>query len=249
MMIYPARTTLLNRFVLTKPVLIVLTAVLIAVGLFSAQNVRAGVSDLYLTRRSCATVSAFLTYDSFSEGRPPYFATFSVDLNGNGVYGEASEPTQRIRVRTGGGLPTLVNARMAWAALPQGSTISVIAYETDSSGAILSEQLGPVTYQCTQRPAVDRIPSVPVEPAPVAGVTARALITLPVYSGASAQSQQIGGLADGMVVTVLALNERGDWAQIEYRGSTGWIMWRQQAILIGPYAELPRLPNYEQTNP
>jgi hypothetical protein len=248
MMIYPARNNL-TRMLTTKRFVLVLVTTLLLIGFFSAQDVRAGVSDLYLTRRSCATVSAFLTYDSFSEGRPPYFATFSVDLNGNGIYGEASEPTQRIRVRSGGGLPTLVTARLGWRAVPEGSTISVIAYEADSDGVILSGQLGPVTYQCSQRPASDRIPPAPTVTEPVPGVTARALITLPVYSGASVRSEQIGGLADGMVVTVLALNQRGDWAQIEYRGGTGWIMWRQQAVLIGAYGELPRLPNYEQTNP
>src|SRR4051794_14306787 len=57
-------------------------------------RVHANISRLVLHTRTCGTVSAFAVYDSYSEGIAPFWAVFSIDLNGNGIFGEANEPTR-----------------------------------------------------------------------------------------------------------------------------------------------------------
>src|SRR5258708_15237482 len=73
-----------------------LAAALILAALITVHPARANVTDLVLFRRTCGTVNAFIAYDGFSEGRPAFFAVFAVDLNGNGFFGEAGEPSKYI---------------------------------------------------------------------------------------------------------------------------------------------------------
>ena len=205
----------------------------------------ANVTALVLHTRTCGTVTAFLRYDSFSEGAPPFYAVFAVDLNNNGVFGEASEPIRYTRVAPSGG-PGLVGGRMAFRALPEGSSIAVTAYEIDSVGVQVSRQIEPVRYTCAHRPAKDPLPPNTGIPIPGVGVVAKVRIAaLTVYSGPSAFTTPIGGLGRGAFVNVVARNQRGDWVQVEFKGGLGWVMWQTQAILFGPYSTLPVLPNYE----
>ena len=99
---------------------------LIFVALTGTTTAQANVTRLILTRRTCGTVNAFLTYDGFSEGTPAFYNVVAVDLNGNGVYGEAGEPVQYIKISPGG-QTVLVGAQLRFPALPEGSTISVTA--------------------------------------------------------------------------------------------------------------------------
>jgi hypothetical protein len=219
--------------------------ILVAGTLLAPTPARANVTGVVLHTRTCGTVTAYLSYDSFSEGAPPFFAVFAVDLNNNGVFGEASEPIRYIRVVTGGGLQ-LVGARMAFRALPEGSTIAVTAYEIDSAGVQVSRQVEPVRYTCAHRPAKDPLPPNTGIPIPGVGVVAKVRIdAVTVYSGPSAFSSPLGGLGKGAFVNVVARNQRGDWVQVEFKGRLGWIMWQTQAILFGPYSTLPVLPNFE----
>jgi len=209
---------------------------------------QANVTALVLYTRTCGTVDAYVSYDEYSEGNPPFYAVFTVDLNNNGIFGEAGEPTKYMRVFPGKGQSIYVGAHLTFNPVPEGSTISVTAYEIDSNGVAVSSQLSPVQYVCTHRPAKNPWPPNTGIPNPgvgiVAVITAR---TLPVYNEPDGYSTLIGGLANGARVNVLAWNTRGDWVQINYRGSIGWIMWETNATLLGPYSNLPPLPNVEGT--
>ena len=224
---------------------LLLATVLILAALISVHPARANVTDLALFRRTCGTVNAFITYDGFSEGRPAFFAVFAVDLNGNGVFGEAGEPVKYIKVVPGGSTQ-LVGATLVFPPVPEGSSIAVTAYEVDSAGVPVSRQVEPVRYTCAHRPAKDKLPSnssIVLPPvAVVAKINVRAVV---VYSQPTVQSSVVGGLGRGALVTVIASNQRGDWVEVQTGGQTGWIMWETQAILFGPYADLPRLANAE----
>lgn len=222
---------------------------LILIALAGTTTAQANVKRLVLARRTCGTVNAFLTYDGFSEGTPAFYNVVAVDLNGNGVYGEAGEPIQYIKI-TPGGQTVLVAAQIRFAALPEGSTISVTAYEVDSAGVPVSKQVSPVSYQCTHRPATKTLPENTGIVIPAVAVVAkvnRPAIT--VYSEPTASSTPLGGLGRGDEATVLAQNQRGDWVQISFKGQNGWIMWRTQVIMLGPFTELPVLPNAESFTP
>jgi hypothetical protein len=222
---------------------------LIFVALAETSTAQANVTRLVLTRRTCGTVNAFLTYDGFSEGTPAFYNVVAVDLNGNGVYGEAGEPTQYIKI-TPGGQTVLVGAQLRFPALPEGSTISVTAYEVDSAGVPVSKQVSPVSYQCSHRPAISTLPEntgIIIPGVSIVAKVNRAAIT--VYSEPSASSTPLGGLGRGDTANVLARNQRGDWVQIPFKGQKGWIMWQTQVILFGPYTTLPVLPNAESVTP
>ncbi len=209
----------------------------------------ANTTRLVLSTRTCGTVSAFVVYDSFSEGNPPFFVEFAVDLNGNGVYGEAGEPFQYVRL-TANGASQLIGTRLAFKAVPEGSTISVTAFETDSAGVPVSPQISPVSYQCTHRPAKDLLPPNTGIAIPGVGIVAKVNVeAVQVHTTAAFNSPIIGGLARGAVVNVTARNQRGDWIQVQYKGQLGWIMWQTHVILIGPYSTLPVLPNAESAVP
>src|SRR5215470_14532602 len=142
---------------------------LIFVALTETSTAQANVTRLVLTRRTCGTVNAYLTYDGFSEGTPAFYNVVAVDLNGNGVYGEAGEPLQYIKI-TPGGQSVLVGAQLRFAPVPEGSTISVTAYEVDSAGVPVSKQITPVSYQCKHRPATNTLPENPDIPVPAVSV-------------------------------------------------------------------------------
>src|SRR5258708_13406375 len=82
-------------------------------------------------RRSCGVVNAYATYDGFSEGTPAYYVAFAVDLNDNGIFGEAGETVRYIKTFPTGG-PVLFGSRLTFKALPEGSTIAVTPYEVDN---------------------------------------------------------------------------------------------------------------------
>lgn len=226
-----------------------LPVVALLVSAFSVTSpASANVSRLRLLRRTCGTIDAVAIYDSFSEGRPAYYAVFAVDLNGDGVFGEASEPTQYVRVIPGANGDTLVEAQLLFDPLPEGSTIAVTVYEVDSLGRPVSKQVAPVSYQCTHRPVYTAIPSDPKGSAPTVSVIVRiAAPAVQVYSGASINTDLLGGLLQSDTATVTGINRRGDWVQIDYLGQPGWLLWKTQAVLLGPYATLPVLPNFEDT--
>jgi hypothetical protein len=209
---------------------------------------QANTAALVLYTRTCGTVDAYAEYDSFSEGNPPFWVVFTVDLNHNGVFGEAGEPSKYSRVFPGGHQTITVGAHLTFPAVPEGSTIAVTAYEVASDGVAVSAQLPPVQYVCAHKPARDPLPPNTGIVLPAVGIVAK--ITAPsllVFSQPNAQSTVLGGLANGARVNVSARNDRGDWLQIDFRGATGWIMWQTNAILFGPYADLPVLPNVENT--
>lgn len=206
----------------------------------------ANVTELVLHTRTCGTVTAFILYDTFSEGTSPFWAAFAVDLNGNGVFGEADEPVRYVRVFPTQGQAEAIGARLTFPAVPEGSTIAVTAYEVDSAGVAVSPQISPVSYQCTHRPAKNPLPPNTDIAVPGVGIVAKIRVTaVTVFDGPSATFRPLGGLGKGTFANVLARNERGDWLQIQFKGQKGWIMWQTQAILFGPYAELPVLPNVE----
>ncbi len=205
----------------------------------------ANVTALVLHRRTCGTLVAYLTYDSFSEGNPPYYAAFAVDLNGNGVFGEAGEPIRYVPLSSTGGAQ-LIGAHMAFTPLHEGSTIAVTAYEVDSAGGAVSPQIAPVAYQCAHRPATNPLPPNTGIDVPDVAIVARiGAVAVTVYDGASVKASPLGGLGRGALVNVVARNRRGDWLQIEYKGQLGWFMWQRQATLLGMYSTLPVLPNFE----
>ena len=206
---------------------------------------RANVTALVLHRRTCGTLNAYIAYDSFSEGNPPYYAAFAVDLNGNGVFGEAGEPIRYVPLDNTGGAQ-LIGARIAFTPLPEGSTIAVTAYEVDSAGGAVSPQIAPVAYQCAHRPATYPLPPNTGIDVPEVAIVARiSAVAVTVYDGPSVRANPLGGLGQGMLVNVVARNGRGDWLQIKYKGQLGWFMWQRQATLLGMYSTLPVLPNFE----
>lgn len=219
---------------------LLLAALIMGSILVAVQPARANVSQLVLHRRTCEAVTAFVTYDSYSVGVSPFFVVFQADLNNNGAYGEAGEPTLYVQVTPGRGESIDVGARLTFNALDEGSTISVTAYEVDSAGRQISAPLTPISYPCTNRPVLTRLPSTPPPTTANAVVTAQITdASVNVYSGPSVTSTLIGGLAKGMVVNVTGRNARGDWAQIQFEGGTGWFMWNTSAFLWGPYQKLP----------
>src|SRR5258708_9846619 len=105
----------------------------------------ANITKLVVTQRTCGTFTAFLTYDGFSEGIQAFYGVFAVDLNQNGIFSEAGEPILYMKLTQGGG-PQLIGGKMRFAPLPEGSTISVTAYEIDSAGVAVFKQIEPVQY-------------------------------------------------------------------------------------------------------
>src|SRR5450432_931830 len=216
---------------------------------FSATPASANITKLVLTHRTCGTVTAFLTYDGFSEGVQAFYGVFAVDLNNNGVFSEAGEPIVYIKLTQGGG-PQLIGGSLRFAPVPEGSTISITAYEIDSAGVPVSKQIEPVQYQCTHKPAKDVLPENTGVQNPTVGVVARVAVpSMVVYIAPSYVSAKLGGLGKGAMVNVLALNARGDWAQIQYKGKLGWILWETRTVMLGQYSSLPRLANFEDYTP
>jgi uncharacterized protein YgiM (DUF1202 family) len=237
----------LPRTLVTRAVRPVVALVVGAAALFSAHTpAQAQITKLTLHRRSCASVTAYVNYDGFAEGTAPYYVAFGLDSNGNGVYGENGEGLVYSRILGNVGSSLQVAARINFAAVREGTTIAVIAYTVDSAGNALSEQLGPVSYECSQRPALDPLPADQSQATPSPSVVAAILAeSVQVHEGAAASTKVIGGLGKGQRVPVVALNVRGDWALIEVNGTQGWILWRSNAYMYGARNSLPRLPNYE----
>jgi hypothetical protein len=228
-----------------SPLRLILTVIMILTAFAVFTPAEANVSSLTVHRRSCGSLTAYAVYDSFSEGQGPFFAGFTADLNGNGIYGEAGEPTSYVRVLTGGGQAVKINTTLRFAPAAEGSTISVTVYEVDAVGTYISAPVAAVSYQCAHRPATDPLPSN-ANNAPQIAITARvAAGAVQVYSGASVKSTLLGGLPRGARVTVTAINQRGDWIQINFKGQTAWFMWKNKAVLIGPFSLLQVLPNFE----
>jgi len=213
-------------------------ALALASGIF-ANCARADISQLQLGQRSCGSVSAFVQYDSFSEGNPPFYAVFTVDLNNNGIFGESNDPIVYVLVGPGGS-PGTVSAQINFPAVPEGSPIAVTAYEIDSAGAYVSPQLPPVSYICAHRPAVVPASANPGAPVPQVAVTVKITANaVQVYDRPSATGNIIDGLPHSAIVNVLGRNNRGDWILVQYGNTSGWIMWVTNAILFGPYQQLP----------
>jgi Bacterial SH3 domain len=237
---------LLTRTLFTPALRPLLALSMLLASLTSITTANAEITKLTLHRRSCASATAYVNYDGFAEGASPYYVAFGADTNGNGIFGEPNEALVYARIRGNVGRSIQVAARVKFAPVPEGTTIALIAYTVDSAGNALSPQLGPVSYACSQRPALDPLPAessqlVP-SPAVVAAILSEAVT---VYSGPSVKTTVIGGLGKGQRVPVVALNVRGDWALIELDGQQGWILWRTNAYLFGARETLPRLPNYE----
>lgn len=224
--------------------LMIAAVLLLALNLLTtAVPARANVDALRLHRRSCGSVTTSAIYDSFSEGTPPFFAVFVADLDNDGVFGRANEPTQYVLLSEEPGART-VGTRLNFPALPEGSIISVTAYEVDAAGKRISKQLEPVTYRCAHKPALEPIDANTDIDEPGVGIVAKVNVeALLVYNGPSVQSGVLGGLARGTPVDVLGRNGRGDWLQIVFGGKTGWVMWQKQMILFGPYTQLAVLAN------
>lgn len=219
---------------------LVLVGALMLPVMLNAAPASANVTRLVLHRRTCQNVTAYAVYDGFSGGVPPFYAVFAADLNGNGVFGEPGEPVTYVRVNSTIEEPSTVGTRLTFRALPEGSTISVTAYEVDNAGNLVSAQLEPVSYECTHRPALDPLPANTGITAPTVAVTARILVeSVRVYSGPSGDSMILGALGRNAIANVTARNARGDWVRIDFQGGAGWIMWQTQAALIGPSARLP----------
>jgi len=206
----------------------------------AVQHVSADISALVLGSRSCGSVTAYVQYDAFSEGNPPFYAVFAADLNADGVFGEAGEPLEYILIGPGG-TPGYIRGQLAFPALPEGSVIAVTAYEIDSAGTIVSPQLTAVRYTCTHRPATDLYPPNTAPVVPNLGVSAKITVySVSVYDAPSAaDGNLIGGLPIGAIVNVIGRNSRGDWVEVQFGGGVGWIMWETNAILFGPYQQLP----------
>jgi hypothetical protein len=165
---------------------------------------------------------------------------FAVDLNGNGIFGEAGEISSHVRLNSTLGAESMVSTHMRIPVQDEGTTISVTAYEVDSAGRPVSAQLEPVSYQCANRPAYDPIPPNTGIAIPGVGITARVTVqAVKVYSKPTIDSVLLGGLGNDQVVNVKARNQRGDWVKVDFRGVDGWIMWQTQVYLIGPYRTLP----------
>jgi len=215
-----------------------IAALALASGIF-AHCARADISQLQLGQRSCGSVTAYVQYDSFSEGNPPFYAVFTTDLNNSGIFGESNDPIVYVLVGPGGS-PGTVSATINFPAVPEGSPIAVTAYEIDSAGAYVSQQLPPVSYVCTHRPAVALASASPSAPVPQVAITIKiTAYAVQVYDQPSAGGNIIGGLPHSAIVNVIGRNSRGDWVKVQYGGTTGWIMWVTNSILFGPYQQLP----------
>ncbi len=217
-----------------------IAAAMIALTLFAGgRPASADVSTLVLGSRTCATITAYVLYDSFSEGTPPFYAAFSADLNGNGVFGEAGEPTSYVLVGPGG-TAGYIKGVLTFPAVPAGTTIAVTAYEVDSNGTIVSAQLPAVRYTCTHRPATNLYPPNTGLAIPGVGITIKITANpVTVYDAPSNTGNAINGLASGTILNVIGRNQHGDWLQVQLGSSTGWIMWVTNGILFGPYRQLP----------
>ncbi len=231
----------MSRFAkLSKWVRACLMAVIGVASLAAVHQVSADISALVLGNRSCGSVTAYVQYDSFSEGNPPFYAVFAADLNGNGVYGEAGEPVQYILTGPGG-TAGFIRGQLNFPAVPSGTVIAVTAYEIDSAGNIVSPQLTAVRYTCIHRPATDLYPPNTAPAVPGLGVSAKISVErVTVYDAPSAANGHLlGGLPIGAIVNVIGRNSRGDWLEVQFNGGVGWIMWETNAILFGPYQQLP----------
>lgn len=209
--------------------------------LLSAHPASANVSRLTLHRRNCAGVTAYVVYDSFSVGTAPYYAVFQADVNGNGVFGEAGEPTRYAKLVSDGGGQVLASARLNFKPQPEGTVIAVTAAEIDSAGNLVSGQLEPIRFECKNRPAFELLggPEGIVIP-PGLAVTATVNVErISVFSAPSGNAIVLAGLGRGQTVNVRGRNTRGDWVLIDFEGGSGWIMWQTQALLFGPYQSLP----------
>ncbi len=229
---------LIRRKIIIARLALVVTLMLT---LFAATSrASANVTMLVLGRRTCGTATAFVLYDAFSEGNGPFYAVFAADLNGNGVYGEAGEGLKFVKIGPGGTAGYIVG-NLTFRAVPEGSTIAVTAYEADSDGNIVSPQLTAVSYVCTHKPATDLYPPNTGFTIPGLAITAKITATaIQIYSTPSATTGTIiGGLASGTIVNVIGRNERGDWLQVQFGGGSGWIMWVTNALVFGPYRQLP----------
>lgn len=201
----------------------------------------ANVTRLVLGRRTCEGVTAYVLYDSFSAGSPPYLAGFAVDLDGDGLHGEPEALEKSIFTKTGpSGAAGFIRGQLKFPALPEGSVISVTAYEVDSNGRPISAQLPAVTYTCTNRPQTLQIPASAPYIIPNVAVSARVTFSprIPVFDAPNGKNE-IGGLATGESVTAIGRNSRGDWLQIAFGGGTAWMMWNTNALVFGPYKSLP----------
>jgi hypothetical protein len=236
------KTESTSLMLIIKTILARLLALLLmcAALLTAAAPASANVSAIVLHRRTCSVVSAYAVYDGFSGGSAPFYAVFAADLNSDGVFGGSGEPKVFIKLNTALRQASLVNTRLRFS-VPEGTVVAVTAYEQDSNGALVSGQLSPVSYACTNRPAYDPLPPNTGIAIRGVGVTAKVQVDLlKVYSEANAESTVIGGLIVGAEVNVKAINSRGDWVQVDLGGGNlGWIMWQTQAYLFGPYKQLP----------
>ncbi len=218
-----------------------LTLLVTMLSLFAATRpASANVTSLVLGSRSCGAITAYVRYDAYSEGNPPFYAVFSADLNGNGVYGEAGEPIQYVLVGPGG-TAGFVRGTLTFPAVPEGSTIAVTAYEIDSDGTLVSAQLPAVSYTCSHRPATNLYPPNTGLTIPGVGISVKVTATsLLVYSKPyGTDTDVITGLSQGAILNVLGRNQRGDWLEVQLSGQTGWVMWVTKSILFGPYRQLP----------
>lgn len=224
--------------------------VLVALALSQVSPAQANITKIALHSRSCGTVTAFATYDGFSEGTLNFYAVFAVDLNNDGSFGDAGEPIQYVKL-VPSGQAELIGTHLRFPPLPEGSTIAVTSYEIDSAGVRVSKQLPPVEYKCEHRPALDKLPeNVSPSDIPDVGIVAKInRASVVVYTFPSWRSQPLGGLGRGAFVNALARNQRGDWIEINFKGKMGWIMWETQTIMLGPYTSLPTLPNAENYTP
>src|SRR5258708_19143216 len=173
---------------------LVLVAVLALYTLLATTSARANVTAIAITRRTCGTVDAFSTYDGFSEGKPAFYVAFAVDLNGNGIFGEAGEPIRYVKISPIG-QQEFVGAHLQFNPLPEGSRISVTSYEVDSAGVPVSPQVTPVAYECKHRPALDKLPANAPVPVPMVGVVAKVRITaVTVFTPPTPKSTPLSGL-------------------------------------------------------
>jgi hypothetical protein len=229
-----------HSFVLLKCLIVI---ALVVIGLNTPSPASANVNTLIVGRRTCETATAYVLYDGFSAGHPVYLAAFTVDLDGDGVYGEAEAGERTIFTNLGAGSSPsgYVKGVLKFSAVPEGTKISISAYEVDSNGRTVSRQLPAVSYTCTNRPQTKQIPADVPFVIPAVAVTARVTAeTLSIYdSPKGTESKIVGGLAQGAIVTAIGRNSRGDWLQIAFGSGTAWIMWNTNAIVFGPYKSLP----------
>jgi hypothetical protein len=212
---------------------------MLLVTLITRQPTRAAVSELTLHRRSCAGVTAYVLFDGFAVGKAPYYIAFAADLNGNGIYGEADEALVYVRARIRGQAFKLGGRLNFPTALRDGDQVSVMAYEIDNAGVVRTSAVGPVTYTCSSRVALD-----PTTESGSGNVQSAVIVVIDVeatqvYAAADPSSKVLGGVGKGQRVNVLAIHPRGDWAKIAFGGGSGWILWRTNGRLLGPRDAVP----------